>query len=129
MNEVETVERMRLVLDAAEHVRAANPAGMALDRRRRVDHLELVAVLENRDVFPWHDGDHGKGRALRLPASGAAAGVVVGDVALDADLDRPVLAFADQGAAGEGARTLLDAVVNRWVDMNSHGPILLVGRF
>jgi hypothetical protein len=52
--------------------------------------------------------------------------VVVGDIALDADLDRLVLALADQGAAGEAAGALLYATVDRWVDMNSHGPILLV---
>src|SRR5947207_5225865 len=46
MDEVETVERMPLVLDAAEHMRAANPACMALDRRRRIDHMELVTVLQ-----------------------------------------------------------------------------------
>ncbi len=65
--------------------------------------LQLVAVLENGDVFARYDRDHRKGGSLRLPAFGAAAGVVVGDVALDTDLDRPVLAFADQGSAGETA--------------------------
>jgi hypothetical protein len=57
---------------------------------------------------------------------GAATGVIVGDIAPDADLDRLVLAFADQRAAGETARTFLDSIVNRWMDMNSHRPILLV---
>jgi hypothetical protein len=47
--------------------------------------------------------------------------VVVGDVAFDADLDRLVLAFADKRSAGKIARTLFYSVVNRWVDMNSHG--------
>ena len=50
----------------------------------------------------------------------------MGDVTLDADFDRFVAALADKGAAGKAARALFDAVVNRWVDMNSHGPLLLM---
>src|SRR5437016_3974629 len=121
MDEIETVERMALVLDAAVHMRAASLAGVTLDRRRRVNDLELVAVFENGHVVARDDSDDRKGGALGLPAFGAAAGVVVGDVPLDADLDGPVLAFADERAAGKAARALPDAVVNRWVDMNSHG--------
>src|SRR5216683_2749041 len=122
MDEVEPVERVRLVLDAAVHMRAADLAGMPLDRRRRVDDVQLVAVLEHGHAVAWHDGDHREGRPFGLPAFGAAAGVVVGDIALDADLDRlAVLAFADQGSAGKAARALLDAAVNRWMEMNSHG--------
>jgi hypothetical protein len=47
--------------------------------------------------------------------------MVVGDIALDADLDRPVLAFADKRTAGKAAGAFFDTAVNRWVDMNSHG--------
>ena len=36
-----------------------------------------------------------------------------------------VLALAHQRAAGKAARTLLHSVVDRWVDMNSHRPLLL----
>src|SRR3981081_4351561 len=126
MDEVKAVERMRLVLDAAIHMRAPHLAGISLDRRRAIDDLQLVAVFEHRHIFARHNGDHREGRAVGLPAFGAAAGVIVGDVALDADLDRPVLAFADQGAAAKAARAFLYAVVNRWVDMNGHGSILLV---
>src|SRR5215211_338257 len=117
---------MPLVLDASVHVRAAAPAGVSLDRRRGIDDLQLVAVLEHRHVFARHNGNHREGRPVGFPAFGAAAGVIVGDIALDADLDRPVLAFAYQGAATKAARALLYAVVNRWVDMNGHGSILLV---
>ena len=121
MDEIETVERMAFVLDAAVHMRAASLAGVTLDRRRGVDDLELVAVFEHGDVVAGDHGDDRKGGALGLPAFGAAAGVVVGDIALDADLDRPVLAFADQRAAGKAAGAFFDAAINRWVDMNSHG--------
>src|SRR6202140_3855588 len=126
MDEVQAIERMRLVLDPAVHMRTANPASVPLDRRRCVDDVKLVAVLKNCHVVPWYNGDHRKGRAVGLPTFGAAAGVIVGDVALDADLDRLVLAFADKGSAGKAARTLLYSAINRRVDMNSHGSILLV---
>src|ERR1700730_16304876 len=121
MDEVEAVERMPLVLDAAEHVGPANLAGMPLDRCRSVDDVKLVAVLKNAHVVARHNGDHRKDRALRLPAFGAATGMVVGDIPLDADLDRLLLAFADKGATGKAARAFLHSGVNRWVDMNSHG--------
>src|SRR5262249_52964537 len=62
-------------------------------------------------------------RASRLPALGAAAGMVVGDVTLDADLDRLVLAFADEGPAGEIAGAFLHATVDGWMEI--HEPILL----
>src|SRR5579871_1501877 len=102
MDEVEAVERMAGVLDAAVHMRAASLAGVALDHSGGVDDLQLVAVLQHRNVLPWHDGDDGEVCALRLPALGAAAGVVMGDVALDANLDGVVGAFADQGPSSEG---------------------------
>src|SRR5262249_55931724 len=101
VDEVEAVEGMALVLDPAVHMRAAGLAGVPLDHRRRIDDMQLVAVLEYGDVLPWHDGDDRERRTRRLPALGAAAGMIVGDVALDADLDRVVLAFADQRSAGE----------------------------
>src|SRR6266478_3512785 len=55
MNEVEAVERMCLILDAAVHMRAASAASMPLDRRRGVDHAKLVAVLKNGHAVAWHD--------------------------------------------------------------------------
>src|SRR5690242_2704729 len=120
MNEVETIEGVTLVLDAAVHVGAAGLAGIALDHRRGIDDLQLVAVFEDRHVLARDHGDDREGRARRLPAFGAAASMIMSDVALDADLDRPVLAFADQGAATEAAGALLHAVVNRWVELNVH---------
>src|SRR5258707_13591090 len=77
---------MRCILDAAVHMRATNPARVPPDRRRRVNHLKLVAVLKHSDVFAWHNGDDSKGRTVGFPAFAAAAGVVVGDIAFDADL-------------------------------------------
>ena len=81
MDEVQAVEGVGLVLDAAVHVGAAALAGVALDGGRGVDDLQLVAVLGHRDVVARHNGDDREHRAFRLPALGAAAGMVVGDVA------------------------------------------------
>src|SRR5215475_15450417 len=116
---------MVLVLDAAVHMRAAGLAGVALDHGRRIDDLQLIAIFEHGQVLTWHDRDHRENGARRLPAFGATAGMVVGDVALDADLDRLVLAFADQRPAGKAAGAFLYTAVNRWVELNSHGSILL----
>src|SRR4030095_12271543 len=120
MDEVEAVEWMPLVLDPAVHMRPAGLAGMALDRRRRVDNLQLVAVLEHFHIVARDHGDDGEGRARGRPALCAAGGGVVGNVALDGDLDRLVRALADKGSAGETAGPLLYAAINRWMDMSSH---------
>src|SRR5580698_9171438 len=117
---------MRLVFDATVHMRAANLAGVPLDGLRSIDDVKLVAVFQHGHVVAWNHGDHREGRAIRFPALGAAAGVVVGDVALDADLDLLVLAFADKCTAGKGAGALLYAAIDGWVDVNGHWPILLV---
>src|SRR5262245_22286491 len=126
MDEVEAVERMALVLDAAVHVGAAGLAGVALDHRRGIDDLELVAVLEHGDVLARHHGHDREHRALRFPALGAAAGVVVRHVALDADFDLVIPAFADQRATCKAAAALLDALIDRGMECNSHRTILLV---
>src|SRR6516165_8539339 len=126
MHEVQAVERMALVLNAPIHVRAAALASVALDHGRRIDDRQLVAVFEDRKVVAGNDSDHREHRSLRFPALGAAAGMIVGDIALDADLDRPILAFADECAAGKAAGALLHSTINRWVDMSSHRPILLM---
>jgi hypothetical protein len=112
MDEVETVERVSLVLDAAIHMGAAGLAGVPLDRRRGIDDVKLVAVFKYGQAFARDHGDHGKNRPLRLPAFGATTGVVVGDVALDGDFDRPVLAFADQRSAGKVTGSSLYAAVD-----------------
>src|SRR5262249_992692 len=123
MDEVKTIERVTLVLDAAVHVGTACLASVALDHCGGIDDLQLVAILEHRHVLTGHHRDDRECCASRLPALGAAAGMVVGDVALDADLDRLVLAFADDGPAGENAGAFLYATVDGWMEI--HEPILL----
>ncbi len=127
VDEVQSVERMRLVLDAAVHVRAANLASVPLDRRRRVDHVKFVAVLQNGHAVARDHGDHRKGGPVGFPAFGAAAGVVVGDVSLDADLDRPVsLHLQTSVPPAKLPATFLNSVVNRWNGCEQSWPILLV---
>src|SRR5271167_2916519 len=103
MNEVEAVERVPLVFDAAIHVCAARLAGVPLDGLRGVDDVKLVTVLQHGDILTRHHGDDRKNSALRFPALGTAASVIVRDVTLDADLDRLVFAFADEHPAGKVA--------------------------
>src|SRR5258708_31805429 len=107
MDEVETIERMRLVLDAAVHMGTATLAGVPLDRRRRVDHAQLVAVLKNGHVVARDNRDHRKGCSFGFPALGATAGVIVGDIALDADLDRLLPALPAHASARQVAGGLL----------------------
>src|ERR1700722_18686664 len=103
MNEVEAVERVALVFDAAIHVCAAHLAGVPLDGLRGVDDVKLVAVLQHGDILARYHGDDRENSALRFPALGAAAGVIVRDAPLDADLDLLVFAFADEPPAGKVA--------------------------
>ena len=81
MDEVKTVQRMRLVLDAAVHVHATDTAGMPLDGSGRVDDLELLPVGSDAEIVACDDPDDREHRALGLPALGAAAGMIEGDVA------------------------------------------------
>ena len=83
MHEVEALERMVLD-DATVHVGAAILAGVALDRRRLVDDVQLLLMRGDRQFGDRHDADDRKQGAVRLPALRAAAGMVVRDVAGDA---------------------------------------------
>jgi hypothetical protein len=68
---------------------AAFLAGVAQDERCRIDHGELVAILDDLDILCAGDGDDREDRTCRLPALGAAACMVVGDVALDLQFHGP----------------------------------------
>lgn len=79
VDEIEALEGV-VDLDAAVQVGAAAGAGVALDRGLGVHDAELRLVGRDRQVVPRHDADDAEERACGLPALGAAAGVVVGDV-------------------------------------------------
>src|SRR5271156_3562410 len=100
------------VFDTAEHVGAAGLTYMTLDGLGRIEHAELVAVLRDLDLVFRHDRDHREQYALRSPAQGAAADMVVRDLRADRYLDGLIRALAGQGASREVLRSLLDAVVD-----------------
>lgn len=102
MNEGQPPEGM-FALDRTVHVHAAFLAGVPLDQGGGIDDGELVAVLQHLDAFCRRDRHDRNGGAFWLPALGATAGVVVGDVALDPDLHRIARALADKRSAGKSS--------------------------
>jgi len=92
------MERVALVLDAAVHVNAAPGAGVALNRRTRVDNLELLAVGRDGDLGPAMPRRTTENSApLGFPALGAAARMIERHVRPDADRDRRLGALAGPG--------------------------------
>src|SRR5207342_3828956 len=83
MDEVEAMERVVLVFDAAVHVYATALAGVALDGGRVIDGAELLFVSGDADLVARHHADDRERGALGLPAFGAAAGVVVRNLRID----------------------------------------------
>jgi hypothetical protein len=68
---------------------------------RGVDDDEFLLVLENTDVLARSDGDHRKNGPLWLPASRAAANMVVGDLPADFDSYLIMITLTDQNSARE----------------------------
>jgi hypothetical protein len=101
MDEGKSLERM-IAFDGSVHMDATLFAGMALDESRRIDDSELVAIFENFDAIGGRNRHNREHRPVRLPAFGAPASVVVGDVAVDLDLHGIAGAFADKRASRKG---------------------------
>ncbi len=112
MDEVEPVEWMLGVLDAAVHVRAAAGAGMPLYGGVGIHDLELVAVLADLHLVARGDRNLREQRPRGLPALGASAHVVEGGLAGDRHFDGIACALAHQRAAAEARRAGLHAVVH-----------------
>src|SRR4051794_19999323 len=105
VHEIETVERVVLVLDAAIHVDAATRARMTLNSCGRVDDLELLFIGSDLDLVLANNRDLREHGAVRLPALRATTDVVMGDVTPEADGDLLGRALARKRAAGDaGAR-------------------------
>jgi hypothetical protein len=85
---------------------------MTLDGGLAVHHAELGLVLCDAQVVPRHDGDHREGSTFRLPALGAAAGVIVRDLPLDGDANLIRGTLAGKRATGELAVARLYALVD-----------------
>src|SRR6185436_6336294 len=112
VDEVEAKERMALVLDAPVHVHAAFLAGITLDRRLGIDNRELLAVRFHADLVARHDRDLREERALRLPALGAAADVVVRGLRPDRHLDPVLRAVAPERPTCEIRRRGFQATIH-----------------
>ena len=101
-------------------MRAAGAAGVALNCGVCVDHAELVGVGGHLDGVFGDDSDDGEERARGLPALGAAAGVVVGDVALEVYDNFVLGAAAVEVTARELGVALGHAFVDGRVERESH---------
>jgi hypothetical protein len=113
VHEIQAVERMAGILDAAEHMYAAALAGVALNGGLRINHRKFVAILKHADLVLADNRDHREGCSLRLPALGTAARVVMRRLRFDRDLDWILRALAGECPALKARRRFLEAVVNR----------------
>src|SRR5690606_3767804 len=87
VDEIQTVKGMIPVLDAAIKMYAADVAGVTLNGSLFVYDCELFSMGSDRELVAWHDADDGEQCSSGLPALGAAAGMVVGDLGVDANFD------------------------------------------
>src|SRR6516165_5816974 len=111
MDEVEPVERMLVVLDAAVHVHAAIPAGVPLNGGGGIYDLELVGILGHTELVARHNGDLREQCARGLPAFGASTDVIIGALGRNAHLAGIARAFANERAPREVRRAGTHAVV------------------
>jgi hypothetical protein len=112
VDEIESVEWMFRVLDAAVHVHAATGAGVALNGRIGVDDLELFGILGDAELVARRNGDLREQRARGLPALGASAHVVIGALGGDRHLDGIARAFALERPSREARRAGRHAIVH-----------------
>src|SRR5207249_2189411 len=109
---------MSLVFDPAVHVDATILTGVTLNRRRAVQDIQLVAVLDHDEILMRHNSDLRKQSALRLPALGTTAEVVVGALTLNSDFDRRLRAFAHKGSSGKVRLARFHAVIYGGMNRN-----------
>jgi hypothetical protein len=102
MDERQSLKRM-FAHDWPIHMHAAFLAGGALDQGSGIDDSELIAILQDFDTFGRSDRHDRKDCTFGLPALRAAAGVIVGDIALDPHLHGIAGALADERPACESS--------------------------
>lgn len=119
VHERQALEGM-VLLDGPVHVHTTVLAGVAEDGGILVDDGQLIAVLGDFDLVIWDNGDDGEEGTSWLPALGAAASMLVQDVALQLDFDGVTLAVAFEGASGEVGVSFGEAVVDGRVQSRSH---------
>lgn len=111
MHKVQALERMFL-LNTSKHMNAALFASITLDHSGLINDMNLALTGLDLDLVRWDSSNDREECAFRFPALGAAAGVVVGDIASELNLHWIGGAFADECAAVEVLVAWLDAVVN-----------------
>lgn len=119
VDKVKTLEGV-LLLDATKHVDTTVTAGVSLNGSALVDDGEFVSVGGDLDLVAGDDGDDREESTLRLPAFGAAAGVVVSDLTAEGDLNGVGRALASELATRETGRALGDALVDAGVEVVRH---------
>jgi hypothetical protein len=137
MHEIETMERMDFVFDAADHVRAAGGAGVALDGRAGIDDRQLLSMRNDVDLLAGNDGDLREQGAFRLPALGATACVVERGLGLACHFDavgcavagQPVSRKAGGGRRAGGANGGMDRDVIVQTTMDQLRRVLYIGSF
>src|SRR5689334_4493416 len=107
---------------------AAPRARIALNDRRGIDDLQLVLIGRDLQVVTRDDRDQRELRAVRLPALGAAAGVIECRVSLEGDRNGVRRALAGERPTGEILCAGLDAVVDVRMKRNSHTHSPLVSK-
>ena len=95
---------------------AAFDAGVPPDECGFVDNLQLVSICKDRDVLGRRDRYDREAGALRFPAFGAPAGMIMEHLSFHRDFHRAIWAVADESAAGEVGTSTLHAIVQRWMD-------------
>src|SRR5215475_5694620 len=128
MDEVQAIERVLGVLDAAVHVHTTFLAGVALNGRLRIDDLELLRMFSHFEPLARRHSDDGEHSPFGLPTLRTATGVVVSRLRADADLDLIFRAFAEQRASGEVGCGRLDASIDGRMDLDGHVSLSSVTR-
>ena len=114
MNKVQSLEGM-ILLYAPEQVYAALLASVPLDCHAFINNLQFLSVGGDFNLVDRNDGDDSEDGARGLPAFGAAAGVVMEDIAAEIHFNFVVGAVATELTAGEAVAAFCDAVIEKGV--------------
>src|SRR6202048_2952543 len=120
MEEVESVQWVARVVDAAVHVHAAFLARVSLDCRVRVHDLQLIFICSYAEIGAWSDRNLREQRASRFPALRAATNVMKGSLALDRHGHLLVGTLARQRTTSEVCRGWFEALIDAWMNGSCH---------
>lgn len=109
-----------VLLDTPEEVNTAVLAGIALNGSILVHNRKLRGIGCHRDGVSRYNANHREERTGWLPTLGAATGVVVGNIAIQGDLDLVGGAVAVQLPSGEATGAWCDSIVDERVERGCH---------